>query len=340
MTTKRLIKVSFPFLLLVAVYFLGPDPERPEYRRDMPVVQRQATDLEAYIASSESVHHIKPNNEARIIWNDSTKQKTPYAIVYLHGFSASQVEGDPIHRMLANEFGCNLFLSRLSDHGIDTTDALLLFTADRAWESAKEALAVGKQLGEKVILLSTSTGGTLALMLAAEYPQDVFALMNLSPNIAINDPAAFLLNDPWGLHIARMVMGGKYRVTDANEEHAKYWNKKYRLESLTELEELLETTMNQELFARIKQPSLTLYYYKDEEHQDPQVKVSAMLRMHEQLGTPADLKVAKAMPDAGAHVIGSSLTSKDVEGVYREIRNFAVEKLKMSGNPASAKAGL
>lgn len=340
MTTKRLIKVSFPFLLLVAVYFLGPDPERPEYRRDMPVVPRQATDLEAYIASSESVHHIKPNNEARIIWNDSTKQKTPYAIVYLHGFSASQVEGDPIHRMLANEFGCNLFLSRLSDHGIDTTDALLLFTADRAWESAKEALAVGKQLGEKVILLSTSTGGTLALMLAAEYPQDVFALMNLSPNIAINDPAAFLLNDPWGLHIARMVMGGKYRVTDANEEHAKYWNKKYRLESLTELEELLETTMNQELFARIKQPSLTLYYYKDEEHQDPQVKVSAMLRMHEQLGTPADLKVAKAMPDAGAHVIGSSLTSKDVEGVYREIRNFAVEKLKMSGNPASAKAGL
>jgi len=335
MTAKRLIKISFPFLLLIAVYFLGPKPERPEYRKDMPVMPQQPAELDAYVVSEESGHSIKPNNEARIIWNDSTKQKTPYAIVYLHGFSASQIEGDPIHRRFAKEFGCNLFLPRLADHGIDTTEALLLFTADRAWESAKEALAVGKQLGEKVIVMSTSTGGTLALMLAAEFPQDVFALINLSPNIAINDPAAFLLNDPWGLHIARMVMGGNYRVTDANDEHAKYWNKKYRLESLTQLEELIETTMNKELFARIKQPSLTLYYYKDEEHQDPQVKVSAMLEMQEQLGTPADLKLAKAMPEAGAHVIGSALTSNDIDGVYREIRSFAMDKLKMSSVPSA-----
>ena len=62
-------------------------------------------------------------------------------------------------------------------------------------------------------------------MLAAEYPQDVFGLINLSPNIAINDGAAFMLNDPGGLQIARMVMGKNYRVTDANEEHAEYWNK-------------------------------------------------------------------------------------------------------------------
>lgn len=339
MTPKRLIKVTFPFLLLIAVYFLGPEPERPVYRKEMPIVPQRVAELEEYIASLESAHNVKPDNEARIIWNDSTKQKTPYAIVYLHGFSASQTEGDPIHRRFAQEFGCNLYLPRLSDHGIDTTEALLLFTADRAWESAKEALAIGKQLGERVILLSTSTGGTLALMLAAEYPTDVFALINLSPNIAINDPAAFLLNDPWGLHIARMVMGGNYRVTDANEEHARYWDKKYRLESLTELEELLETSMTDELFERIKQPSLTLYYYKSEEEQDPQVKVSAMLEMHEKLATPAELKVAKAMPNAAAHVIGSALTSKDIEGVYNEIRSFAIDNLKMPAiaSPVDAK---
>lgn len=329
MTAKRLIKISFPFLLLFGIYFLGPKPDKPEYSKVMPAVPGTGAELERYISAEESRHRIKPNNEARIIWNDSTKQKTPYSIVYLHGFSASQAEGDPIHRMFAKEFGCNLYLPRISDHGIDTTDALLLFTAERAWESAKEALAVGEQLGEKVILLSTSTGGTLALKLAAEFPEDVYALISLSPNIAINDPAAFLLNDPWGLHIARMVMGGKYRVTDASEEHARYWNKKYRLESLTELEELLESSMKKELFARVNQPSLILYYYKNEEEQDPQVKVSAMLDMHGQLGTPNDLKIAKAMPDAGAHVLGSSMTSKDVDGVYREIINFAVDKLKM-----------
>jgi hypothetical protein len=52
--------------------------------------------------------------------------------------------------------------------------------------------------------------------------------------------------------------------------------------------------------------------------------------MHEQLGTAPDFKVAKAMPAAGAHVIGSSMTSKDVEGVYTEIEKFAIDKLKMN----------
>ena len=329
MTTKRLIKISFPFILLLGIYFLGPDPETPVYNKVMPAVPDDKSALEKYIADHEAVHNIKPDNEARIVWNDSSRQKTPYAVVYLHGFSASQAEGDPVHRRFAKEFGCNMYLSRLSDHGIDTTEALLQFTADRAWESAKEALAIGKKIGEKVILLSTSTGGTLALKLAAEYPEDVFALINLSPNIAINDGAAFILNDPWGLQIARMVVGGKSRVTDANDEHAKYWNKTYRIESLTELEELLETTMTEDIFQKVTQPSLTLYYYKNEEEQDPQVKVSAMLTMHEQLGTPDDLKLAKAMPEAGAHVLGSSMTSKNVDGVYQEIENFAVGKLKM-----------
>jgi pimeloyl-ACP methyl ester carboxylesterase len=330
MTTKRLIKISFPIILLVGIYFLGPKPDKPVYSKVMPAVPASGEELEKYIADREEKHAIKPDNEAKIIWYDSSKQKTPVAVVYIHGFSASPMEGDPTHRRFANAFGCNLYLSRLADHGIDTTEALLQFTADRAWESAKEALAVGKTLGEKVILLSTSTGGTLALMLAAEYPQDVLALINLSPNIAINDGAAFILNDPWGLQIARMVVGGNYRVTDASEEHAKYWNNKYRLESLTELEELVESSMSEETFKAVTQPTLTLYYYKNEEEQDPQVKVNAMLTMHEQLGTSPDFKVAKAMPTAGAHVIGSSMTSKDVEGVYAEIEKFAIDKLKMN----------
>lgn len=336
MVSRRVIKISFPILLLIGIYFLGSKPDRPVYDKAMPNVPMRAIDLEKYVSDKEAEHKIKPNNEARILWNDSSKQKTDYAIVYLHGFSASQMEGDPLHRRFAKEFGANLYLPRLADHGIDTTEALLQFTADRAWESAKEGLAIGKKLGDKVILMSTSTGGTLALMLAAEYPEDVFAVINLSPNIAINDGSAFLLNDPWGLQIARLVMGGEYRVTDANEEHARFWNKKYRLEALTQLEELLETSMTKELFAKVKQPSLTLYYYKNEEEQDPQVKVSAMLEMNEELGTPTDLKITKAMPDAAAHVLGSSLTSKDVEGVYREIEKFAIHKLKMKKVNSSA----
>jgi hypothetical protein len=96
-----------------------------------------------------------------------------------------------------------------------------------------------------------------------------------------------------------------------------------------QLEELIETTMTKELFQKVKQPSLTLYYYKNEQEQDPEVKVRAMLKMNEQLATPNNLKEAIAFPNAGVHVIGCSMTSKDVEGVYAAAKKFAVEKLGM-----------
>ena len=330
MKSRRLIKITFPIILLVGIYFLGPSPKRPEFNISIPEIPIDPVALERYIETMERKHILKKDNEARVIWADSAKKKTAYAIVYLHGFSASQKEGDPIHRQLAKDFGFNLFLARLSDHGVDTTEALQLYTADRSWNSAKEALAIGNAIGEKVILVSTSTGGTLALKLAADFPDRVHALINLSPNIAINNPAAFLLNDPWGLHIARMVMGGKYRNTGADEEKSKYWNGKYRLESIVELQELLECTMTDETFRKVTQPSRTLYYYKNETEQDPEVMVSAMLEMHKKLATPDSLKVEKAMPNAGAHVIGGSLVSKDVDGVYREIEKFMIEKLRLN----------
>jgi hypothetical protein len=124
-------------------------------------------------------------------------------------------------------------------------------------------------------------------------------------------------------------LGDKYRTTGASPDAAKYWNKKYRIEALTQLEELIEETMTAETFSRIKQPSLTLYYYKDEESQDPEVKVSAMLRMHEQLATPENLKSAVAFPNAGAHVIASAMTSKDFNGVYGAMEKFLINVLGM-----------
>ncbi len=327
-------KVLIGLLLFSAtVYLAGSRPDTPVFNLNLPQVPAEPEALETYVRENEARHKLKKDNEARIVWlNDSLKQKTDYAVVYLHGFSASQEEGNPIHRDFARQFGCNLYLARLADHGVDTTETLLQFTADRLWESAKQALTIGKQLGTKVILISTSTGGTVALKLAAEYPDDVFALINMSPNIRINNPAAFLLNDPWGLQIARMVMGGKYNKTGITQDNERwqYWNGQYRLEATIQLQELLEQSMVKETFRKVKQPSLTLYYYKNEEEQDPQVKVSAMLRMHEQLSTPDSLKFAIAVPTAGAHVLGSSMASKDVPAVYAEIVKFTKQTLQLN----------
>jgi len=325
--SKRFILISFPFLLILVIYLIGPTPSTPQYNNELPQVPTDPYQLESYILENESRHKIKPDNEARIIWFDSTKRKTNYSVIYLHGFSASQEEGDPVHTNFAKRFGCNLYLPRLADHGVDTTEQLLYFTPDRLWASTKEALAIGQAIGEKVIVISTSTGGTVALMLAAEFPERVHALINMSPNIAINDPSAFMLNDPWGLQIARLVLGSQYQEIKYTPERQQYWNGKYRLEAVTQLEELVETKMINSTFSKVTQPSLTLYYYKDEKNQDPTVKVSAMLRMHDQLGTPDNMKKAVAIPEAGAHVIGSHLVSKDLESVENAVNLFAVEQL-------------
>jgi pimeloyl-ACP methyl ester carboxylesterase len=317
---KRLLVV---LVVLAIIYFLGPHPSTPKYSTAMPGVA-PLNALEEYISKKESAHKLRPDNQARIVWaNDSVKQATPYAMVYLHGFSASQEEGEPVHRNIAKKFGCNLYLSRLAEHGIDTSEQLMMLTADNYWESAKEALAIGKQLGQKVILIGTSTGGTQALQLAAAYPNDVAGLILYSPNIAINDPNAWVLNNPWGLQIARLVKGGNYNVpSDDRAIYKQYWNKPYRLEAAVALEEMLETSMSKATFDKVKQPTLLLYYYKDEQHQDPVVKVSAMKEMFAQLGTPDSVKREKAMPATGDHVIASFIKSKDFVGVENETTEF------------------
>jgi hypothetical protein len=126
-----------------------------------------------------------------------------------------------------------------------------------------------------------------------------------------------------------MVQGTYVHSKDTTALYAKYWYPKYRMESAVQLEELLETSMKQSTFQRIKQPALVLYYYKDEENQDKVVKVAAMKRMFNQLETTADQKRLIAVPEAGDHVIGSYIKSKDVKTVEQECEKFAVEILKL-----------
>ena len=318
----RFLKISgITLFILTALYFLGPHPSPAIIENTLPNIPEQVN-LDSFIQAGEKQHKLKANNEAKIIWADSTHQPTEYAIVYLHGFSASQMEGAPIHENIAKAFHCNLYLARQAEHGIDTTEDLLNLTAENYWASAKFAYAVGKKLGKKVIIMSTSTGGTLSLQLAATYPE-IAGLVMYSPNIEINNPAAPLLNNPWGLQIARLVKGGNYAVIPfKNNEYPKYWNTHYRLESTVALQNLLEATMTNKTFSKVKQPTLVLYYYKDEQHQDNVVKVSGIKKMFAAISTPDSLKKMVAIPEAGSHVLASPIVSKDIVSVEKETAKF------------------
>ena len=321
----RILKiVILCFFALIVIYFLGPKPSEPVLSEALPTVASINT-LDAYITAMEAPYKIKPNNKAKIIWADSTKSQTEYAIVYLHGFSASQMEGDPVHQNIAKQFNCNLYLARLAEHGIDTTEDLVNLTADQYWESAKLAFAIGKQIGKKVILMSTSTGGTLALQLAATYPE-IAGLILYSPNIEVFNPAAPLLDNPWGLQIGRAVLKSNYvDIKYKDSAYPKYWNTHYRIEAVVALQNLLEATMTETTFKKIHQPTLALYYYKDEANQDNVVKVSAIQKMMQQIATPSNLKMEMAMPNTGNHVIASPIVSKDIVSVEQATAKFMKE---------------
>ena len=89
---KILAAISLLLFVLMMVYLKGPKPSEPIFETKLPAVPELAS-LTAYISEQESKHKIKPGNEAEIVWADSSKvQQTEYAIVYLHGFSASKQE--------------------------------------------------------------------------------------------------------------------------------------------------------------------------------------------------------------------------------------------------------
>lgn len=326
---KKLMIILLVIIILVVVYYTGPRMPVKPLNTELPAIPVCVDSLEEYVQAKDAGLPVKPGNEGMIVWADSVGKPTPYVLLYLHGFSASHYEGFPITRDFIKEFGTNAYLPRLAAHGLDVEEPLLDMTPVRLYNSAKEALVIAHKLGKKVIIMGTSTGCTLALMLAADYPQMVDGLILYSPNIQIKNSFAPLLTGPWGLQIARLAHGGKYYVSkDApDSEDCKYWNCRYRVEAQVYLQQLLDMRMNDREFGRVRQPVFLGYYYKDKMHQDQTVEVKAALRMFDALGTPLNEKVKAAFPEAGVHVIACGLSSKDIPGVREKTFEFARQVL-------------
>ncbi|UII80823.1 carboxylesterase [Flagellimonas sp. CMM7] len=326
---KTLKGLVLAIAIIAVIYFLGPRVEKPNLDKTLPVVSSDLVQLEKWINIKEkAITNIKPENEAQIIWFDSIPSKTEYSIVYLHGWSASKMEGNPLHIETARRYGCNLYLPRLAGHGLNEEEAMLKLTADKVLGSAKEAIAVAKKLGNKVIIMATSTGGTLALHLAGG-DEDIAGILLYSPNIEIYDKNAKLLAGPWGVNLAKAVKKSDYHEFEASEEKKKYWTSKYRVEALTHLQALVDNTMIPETFQKVTQPVFLGYFYKNDSVQDNVVSVPAMLNMYEELGTEASLKRKVAFSNVEDHVMTSSITSKDLASVKRETEKFFEEVLQI-----------
>jgi esterase/lipase len=322
---RKIFLWIFAFAMVLAiVYMLGPKVDKEELVIEYPEIPTRMPEIEEYLVQREdTVQGLKPDNEAYIVWADSTnKRKTPYSIVYIHGFGASPMEGDPVHRFLAAHFGANLFVTRLPEHGIKRDNGLEYLTAQKLALAAGEAYQIGKSLGDSVIVVGASMGGALTLLLASQQP-DIKALVIYSPAIRDNGERLSILFTPWLKKFFEWFgMDNKVIHQKREGDKAKYWSEEYHINGYQSLGVLMYSMMNKETFNKIKQPLFLGYYYKNEKEQDNVVVVSEMLTMFDQLGTSEKLKRKEAFPESGDHLIHSSIASEDWESVLFSTIDF------------------
>ncbi|MGZ3796083.1 MAG: alpha/beta hydrolase [Pseudobdellovibrionaceae bacterium] len=235
-------------------------PANPELATWTP--PRLPQNLEVYLQAEEALIHPKPGTEKGIIWNSIQKNKTPYSLVYLHGFSATRREVSPVVEDLGSKFHSNIFFTRLHGHGLGVKD----FDQASALEwvqDANEALEIGKRLGEKVILIGTSTGVPLALHLASQKDPAIAALVLISANFRPYRGESILSAGPLGEFITELLIGKEgYSWHPRSPENAYFWTTTFPPGAIHTLMELLKYANKIDLHS-IEIPSLWIYTHKD-----------------------------------------------------------------------------
>lgn len=329
----RLRKLLFWLLLggLVALGLcLSPRPLRvPE----IPAARAEPVDawVEAQIAAARG-WGARPGNEPRLV--RATEGRSPVAFLYLHGFGASRGEGEAVLEPIAAERGANTLYLLLPGHGTDDPDVHAKPKPEDYLRAAEQGLVEAEQLGEKVVLVGTSTGGLLATWLAARHPESVAAMVLGSPFYAFRDPKSFLLDTRIGPTLIPLAFGAdryagwtsdpEQRVQPGYDDH---WTTHQRTAALFNLADLRRYVATPETFQAVKAPTLILYYDRDAEHQDTVVSVDAMKDAFALFGGGAPGQ-SRLVPIAdGNHILFSAYLRTDKDRILAEIRSFLDEVL-------------
>jgi len=211
---------------------------------DENTIPKRVDMLDSYLTEKESrFTGIREGCEKKIVWHDNKRQQRDLAIVYIHGFSASRMETWPLFDHLAVNMGANLFYTRLTGHGRDG-EAMATATV-REWQNdGMEAVAIGRRLGRKIILVGTSTGGTLATWLAAQPSATplIHRLILLSPNFFPKNPMAAAALWPPAMRLFESFFGGWRSFSVANARHARFWTVSYPVRAIATMMQLVLRT--------------------------------------------------------------------------------------------------
>ncbi len=324
-------KFLLAIVVLLLPLFLYATATQPPTLVDRVDAITVPDDPEAWIRQKEQAidraSHVVAGAEKRIRWQDpESRERTAWSVVYFHGYSASRQEIAPVPELVADALGANLFESRLSGHGIET-EPLYHATAEDWIADGVEGLAIGSAIGERIAIIGTSTGASVALALAGRPEMKaVSAMILISPNFAPQDSTAEILTWPGGLQVARLTVGESRSWEPCNELQGRYWTTTYPMESLMEMMRLVKYVRSK-LPMSIEQRLLTIYSSNDQVV-DPQRTLLAL----QQIEAPQKiLHEIRDSADEGQHVlIGDILSPGSSLPAAAVISRFILE----SGAPA------
>ncbi len=290
--------------LAIAAALLGPRNRfGPNVPTPQPAPPTTPAALEDWLRQREAAYKdIVPGTEKCIIWNSTARTQTQWAVAYLHGFSASRMETAPLADTVAAALGANLFYARLTGHG--RGGAAMREACVQDWlADGIEAVRIARTLGKRVLVISCSTGATLATWLAL-HPElcTVDAHVFISPNFKPRNKLSGIFNWPWGLQIALAVQGPirSWPVTDPQEAAA--WSNHYATQALLPLMALVRHVRQSDLSA-FQAPVLMLYSERDNTV-DPRAIRAAYARIGSQHKAIEEVTYSTA---TGQHVLAGDI---------------------------------
>ncbi|MER8491459.1 lysophospholipase [Mesorhizobium australicum] len=307
---RRIVLAVLGLIAILALTFLlGPRvPVDTTIRFDPSAI---GDDPQAYVAKVEAaIPGIRDGLEKEIVWADPmVHAKTPLSIVYIHGFSASKGEIRPLPDDVADQLDANLFYTRLTGHGQD--GAAMTQGSVNAWiNDYEEALAIGRAIGDKVIVISTSTGGSLAAWAATQprASEGVAAIAFISPNFGVKASGAEILTMPWGKQIAELVAGKERSFAPRNALHEKFWTTRYPIAATMPMQALTDLAYG----APVEKATIpALFIFSDI---DKVVRPDRTREIAARWGAPHELVPIESTGDPDNHVIAGDALSPSTTG--------------------------
>lgn len=291
-------------LALAAIWFFGPrEPVVTDISFDPASI---GEDLDAWVARQDAgVEGVRPETAREIIWAfPVSKARTPNAIAYLHGFSASKGEIRPVPDQVAASLDANLYFARLTGHGA-TGPAMAEATVEDWINDTAESVAVAERLGERTILVTTSTGGTLAAI-AAFHPQlreRIDGIVFISPNFAVKAAGSSLLTAPFAERLVPLLVGAERSFEPENEAHGQLWTSRYPSAALLPMAAAVRHAGTLP-FEQATIPAL--FIFSDD---DQVVDAKATRAVAGRWGAPSQMMVVGESDDPYNHVIAGDVLS-------------------------------